>query len=71
MSTQGTQRRVDDQLAGEEASSPTQIPARGWWQVIRRSMKESSADNVPMLAGGVAFFAYLAVLPAIIAALTL
>ncbi len=71
MSTQGTQRRVDDQLAGDEAGSPTQIPPRGWWQVLRRAMKESTADNVPMLAGGVAFFAFLAVFPAIIAALTL
>ena len=71
MSTQGTQRRVDDQLAGDEAGSPTEIPPRGWWQVLRRAMKESTADNVPMLAGGVAFFAFLAVFPAIIAALTL
>lgn len=45
--------------------------ARGWWQVLRRAFAESSADNVSMLAGGVAFFAFLAVFPALIAALTL
>ena len=56
---------------GEQAEKPTQIPARGWWQVTRRAMKESSADNVPMLAAGVAFFAFLAVFPAIIAAISL
>jgi len=38
---------------------------------VRRAAKESSADNVPMLAGGVAFFAFLAIFPAIIAAITL
>lgn len=56
---------------GDEADTPTQIPPRGWWQVTRRAMKESSADNVPMLAAGVAFFAFLAVFPALIAAITL
>jgi len=56
---------------GGEAETPAQIPPRGWWQVTRRAFRESSADNVPMLAGGVAFFAFLAVFPALIAALTL
>lgn len=61
----------EDQLPGRQAETPTQIPPRGWWQVIKRAFQESSADNVPMLAGGVAFFAFLAVFPALIAALTL
>jgi membrane protein len=66
MSQQATSARP-----GEEATTPTSIPPRGWWQVVRRAVKESSADNVPMLAGGVAFFAFLAVFPALIAAITL
>src|SRR6478736_5922513 len=66
-----TTSRDDARLAGEEAEKPTEIPPRGWWQVVRRAFKESSADNVPMLAGGVAFFAFLAIFPAIIAAITL
>jgi membrane protein len=56
---------------GEEARTPTQIPARGWWQITRRAFKESGDDNVPMLAGGVAYFAFLAIFPALIAAVTL
>lgn len=56
---------------GESAEAPTGIPPRGWWQVTRRAVKEASADNVPMLAAGVAFFAFLAIPPALIAALTL
>jgi membrane protein len=56
---------------GQEAETPTQIPPRGWWQVVRRAFKESSDDHVPMLAGGVAYFAFLAVFPALIAAITL
>ncbi len=56
---------------GEQADTPAQIPPRGWWQVVRRAFAESSADNISILAGGVAFFAFLAVFPALIAALTL
>jgi membrane protein len=56
---------------GRDADSPTGIPPRGWWQVTRRALAESKADHVPMLAAGVAFFAFLAVFPALIAALTL
>jgi membrane protein len=59
------------QPPGHEADTPVQIPPRGWWQVTRRAFAESKADHVPMLAGGVAFFAFLAVFPALIAALTL
>src|SRR6185369_15062945 len=66
-----TTSRDDARLAGEEAEKPTEIPPRGWWQVVRRAFTESSADNVPILAGGVAFFAFLAIFPAIIAALTI
>jgi membrane protein len=60
-----------DQLVGKDAEKPTEIPPTGWWQVVRRAFKESSADNVPILAGGVAFFAFLAIFPAIIAAISL
>jgi membrane protein len=58
-------------VPGEQAETPAQIPPTGWWQVIRRALKEAAADNVPMLAGGVAYFSFLAVFPALIAAISL
>jgi membrane protein len=39
--------------------------------VVKLAYQQSNADNVPMLAGGMAFFAFLSVFPALIAALTL
>ncbi len=60
-----------ERLPGDQAQTPVQIPPRGWWQVTRRAMKESGADNVSMLAGGVAYFGFLSIFPALIAALTL
>jgi membrane protein len=56
---------------GDQAEQPTQIPAKGWWQVTRRAFKESSADNVGILAGGIAYAAFLALFPALIAGISL
>jgi membrane protein len=56
---------------GDEAELPTQIPPKGWWQVTRRAFKEASADNVGILAGGIAYAAFLAIPPALIAGMSL
>ena len=55
------------QVPGAEAERPTAIPARGWLQVTKRAWAEAKSDHVPLLAGGVAFFGFLALFPAIIA----
>jgi membrane protein len=59
-------RRPD--VPGVEADKPTEIPVAGWWQVIKRAWAEAKADQVPLLAAGVAFFGFLSVFPAIVAA---
>jgi len=45
------------------ADSPTDIPAPGWWEVLKRTYGESSRDNVSVIAAGVAFYAFLAFVP--------
>ncbi|RBY85501.1 YihY/virulence factor BrkB family protein [Blastococcus sp. TF02A-30] len=60
-----------DRLPGIDAASPLQIPARGWKQVIKRAWAENNADNMPIIAGGVAFFGFLAVFPALIALISI
>jgi membrane protein len=56
---------------GEQAELPTQIPAKGWWQVTRRAFKESSKDNVGIMAGGIAYFGFISIFPALIAGISL
>jgi len=56
---------------GSQADSPTQIPVRGWRQVLGRAIRQSQEDNIPLLAAGVAFFGFLALFPALIALVTL
>jgi membrane protein len=61
----------DRELPGITAQTPTQIPLRGWKQVLKRAWAENKADNMPIIAGGVAFFAFLAVFPALIALISI
>jgi membrane protein len=55
---------------GADAEKPSQIPKAGWWQIVKRAWKESQRDQVPLLAAGVAFYSFLALFPAMIAAVT-
>lgn len=71
MATRHGQRQADPStIPGGEARSPKEIPKRGWVQVLRRAWAEAKADQVPLLAAGVAFYGFLALFPAMIAAVT-
>ena len=59
------------ELPGIHAEKPTDIPWRGWKQILKRSWAENSADNMPIIAGGVAFFGFLSIFPALIALISL
>jgi membrane protein len=50
---------------GREAVSPAEIPARGWTDILWRVLWSIPEDRILSTAGGVAFFALLAVFPAI------
>jgi membrane protein len=58
----------DRAVPGREAERPTQIPKRGWVQVVRRAWKEAKTDNISLIAAGVAFYGFLALFPTLIAA---
>src|SRR3954463_5064303 len=60
-----------EELPGIHAEKPTQIPWRGWKQILKRAWAENKADNMPIIAGGVAFFGFLAVFPALIALISI
>lgn len=62
---------ANDSVPGRDADKPTEIPAKGWRQVLVRGWKEAQSDQVPLMAGGVAFFGFLAIFPAMIASVLL
>ena len=52
---------------GREAETPTEIPARGWRDIFLRVKDKVAADNLSIIAAGVAFYGFLAIFPAIAA----
>ncbi len=52
---------------GRNATDPLQIPWRGWKDILRRTYGKMNADRLLNIAGGVAFFALLAIFPALAA----
>jgi membrane protein len=56
---------------GDEAGRTSKVPQRSWWQLLRRSWKDAKADQMPLLSAGVAFYAFLAFVPMLIAVVLL
>lgn len=49
---------------GRRATSPGKIPGRGWKDILLRTKDELAEDNLSIVAAGVAFYALLAIFPA-------
>jgi len=64
-------RAVANDDRGRGADTPQEIPAKGWKDIAKRTAKEVKADQVPLLAAGVAFYTLLALFPAIIAGVSI
>jgi len=60
-----------EEVPGAAAYRPSEVPARGWWQIVRRAWAEAKADQIPLIAAGVAFYSFLALFPAMVAAISL
>ncbi|HEY6793840.1 MAG TPA: YihY/virulence factor BrkB family protein [Kineosporiaceae bacterium] len=65
------QDSLEERHPGAYAERPGRIPPRGWWQVVRRGLGEFNADQMSLIAAGVAFKAFLSLVPALIAAILL
>jgi membrane protein len=70
----GEERKAQEQsggVPGGDAEHPTDIPPKGWFQIAKRGWKEAKADQVPFLSAGVAYYAFLALFPALLALVSL
>ena len=54
-----------DAELGRTADNPAQIPWRGWKAVLHRTFREMISDRIGLVAAGCAFYATLALFPAI------
>jgi len=56
---------------GRHANSPRQIPARGWFEVLKRTAAEINRDHLPLISAGVGFFFLLGLFPALAAMISI
>ena len=60
---------LDQRYPGAHAGRPQEVPAKGWFQIAQRGWKEFNADQMMLIAAGVAFYAFLSLVPALVAAM--
>lgn len=60
MTTKGSTRPRD---SGQHATAPWRIPLRGWKEILVRTWNQSWIDNVGLVAAGVAFYGFVALIP--------
>lgn len=58
-------------VRGRNADAPTGIPAKGWKDILFRVKDEIATDHVGLISAGVAFYALLAIFPAVTAIMAL
>ena len=68
---QGHRATASEDSHGRDAASPTEMPKRGWKDVLVRTKAEAKEDNVALLSAGVAFYALLALVPGLIALISI
>ncbi len=56
---------------GRQATLPWSIPAKGWWDILKRTKEEMGNDHITLIAAGGAFYALLSVFPGIAAAVAI
>src|SRR5690606_1936280 len=59
--------RSGDAAHGRLADTPSQIPGRGWRDILWRTKDQVAQDNLYLVSAGVAFYVFLALFPAIAA----
>jgi membrane protein len=65
-SPQGPQaRKASEPGRGRGADSPTEIPVKGWKDILWRTYEEVNKDRILAVAAGVTFYALLAIFPAV------
>ena len=52
---------------GRHAETPTEIPAKGWLDILFRAFKEVSNDRLTLVAAGITFYLLLALAPTLAA----
>jgi membrane protein len=58
-------RRLQERGRGRHAEKPRDVPTAGWLDILARTKRQISEDNLTVVAAGVAFYCFVAVVPAL------
>ncbi len=69
MATEVDERRqtTSGEDRGRQATRPREVPPRGWFDVLKRTKAGIRDTHASIIAAGIAFYAFLALVPALIA----
>lgn len=56
---------------GRNAEKPTEVPKAGWLDILARTKQQLGEDNLTIVAAGVAFYGFVAVVPALAATIAI
>jgi len=62
-----TPRDSHEEGRGRGASKPSDVPKEGWLDILSRTKQQLGEDNLTIVAAGVAFYGFVAVVPALVA----
>ncbi|MEO7599871.1 MAG: YihY/virulence factor BrkB family protein [Opitutus sp.] len=62
---QPSEQSEADDPHGRSADSPTEVPKKGWLDILTRTKEELAQDNLSIVAAGIAFYWFLAFIPAL------
>jgi membrane protein len=68
--TDSSLERAREPGRGRHADSPTQVPTKGWKDILLRTFKEVGNDRVTLIAAGVTYFLLLALFPTLTATIS-
>ncbi|MHA6723953.1 YhjD/YihY/BrkB family envelope integrity protein [Sphingomonas sp. RS2018] len=54
-----------DDAAGAGAHSPLDVPKAGWLAILKRTWAETGEDNIGLIAAGIAFYMFAAIVPSL------
>jgi membrane protein len=60
-------REAEERGRGRHATTPTDVPPQGWLDILARTKQQLGEDNLTIVAAGVAFYGFVAVVPALAA----
>lgn len=65
-------KRIDiEERRGRDAEQPSEIPKLGWKDILLRTKKRLNQDYISLVSAGVAFYALLAIFPALAAVISI